>query len=209
MTDTPADRATADRVRIVSPPLHRRLATLTQAVLVILIAGLAWAGMRIAAHFWPATDEPDVARVFWVFVGGLALAGLTLAWLIVLIQDLVKLTIEVDEVGLRVDRLLQPFQARWDEVREVGLVGRSGHLTVRSARGTLTTTARLLGAVPFARLVEALRARAGDHVHEWSAWAAARRQLLVLAVPAVGFAFLLVLGRGLWRRRPGPRPTPR
>jgi hypothetical protein len=169
------------------------------------MAGLAWTGMRLAAHFWTAREDPAIERLLWFFVGTLALAELTLARLVLVIQDLVKLTIEVAEEGVRVDRLVRPFRAHWNEVREIGLAERSGHLTLRTARGSVTATARLLGAAPFARLVAALRARAGDAVQEWTPWAAARRQLLPLLLPALGLGVLILLGPRLWRPRlPGP-----
>jgi hypothetical protein len=116
----------------------------------------------------------------------------------------VKVAIEIDEAGVTVHRLLQPFTARWDEVREIGIAAARGHLTLRSAKGNLTVTAGLLCAEPFASLLAALRARAGGVVRDWTPWAAARRQLLLLLVPAVGTGFVLVLGTGLWRRRTQP-----
>ncbi len=206
MTETAGNRpppapSAGGPVRIEATPGHRRVATLVQCLLVGAIAVLAWVVMRGAAHVWPARDEPEIGQVLWAFIGLSALAGLTLAWLILLIQDLAKLTIEIGDDGVRVDRLLQPFRARWDEVREIGLVPARGHLTLKSTRGTLTTTEQLLGAAPYAALVAALRVRAGGAVREWSRWAATRRQLLLLVVPAVGLAFLVLIGQGIWRRR--------
>jgi hypothetical protein len=90
-------------------------------------------------------------------------AALTLAWLVVLLQDLVKMTID------------------------------------------LTATERLLGRPAFDHRVAALRARAPHAVPEWTAWAAARRQLVVFAGPALGLAFLVCAGQGIWGRR---LPTP-
>ncbi len=198
------------RVRIEATAGARRWATMTQWALVFVIFGLAAAGLRILGLMWPERMDPEIARLFWLFVGTLALAALTLAWLIVVLQDLVKLTIELDDAGVRVARLLQPFAARWDEVREIGVVAAPGHLTLRSSKGSVTATARLLGEGPFGDLVAALRARAGGAVREWPPWAGARRQLLLLLVPALGTAFVLVLGAGLLRRRPpvGRRPGP-
>jgi len=194
-----------DAIRVEATPARRRAGTVAQALLVVVLAALAALGMRVATHFWPARDDPEIARALWLFAGIAGLAGLTVGWLILLIQDLVKLTIEIDGDGVRVRRLLQPFVARWDEIREIGLVERTGHLTLRSARGTLTATAGLLGPAPFAALVGALRAHAGPVVRDWTPWAAARRQLVLFAVPATGLAFLVLIGQGLWRRRAGPR----
>ena len=201
MTEASPDRPATDTpVRIEAAPLHRHTATAAQWLLVAAIAGLAWSGMRLAGHFWPSMEDPQVARGFWLLAGAVGLAALSLAWMILLVQDLVKLTIEVRVDGMRVDRLFLPFSARWDEVREIGLVERTGHLTVRTTHGSVTTTARLLGAAPFAALVAALQARAGELVQPWTQWAAARRQLVAFTLPAAGFVVLLMLSQGLWRR---------
>jgi len=190
-----------DRLRIEAGPRERRLASAAQCLLVALILALVWSGARVVGIFWPERADPEVGLALWLFVGTLSLAGLTLAWLVVLLQDLVKMTIELTEEGLAVERWLAPFRAHWDEVREIGLAAGRGHLTLRSARGTLTVTERLLGRKPFAALVSALRRHAGHVIQEWGVWAAARRQLVLLAGPAIGLAFLLVAGQGIWRRR--------
>lgn len=194
--------AAEGRVRIEATAGARRWATVTQWLLLVLILGLLAAGLRVLGLMWPERTDPEIGRLLWLFAGTLALAALTLAWILVVLQDLVKLTIELDDTGVRVVRLLQPFTARWDEIREIGVVATPGHLTLRSARGTLTATARLLGEGPFGELVAALRTRAAGAVREWTPWAAARRQLLILLVPAVGTGFVLALGAGLLRRRP-------
>lgn len=188
-------------VRIEATPAHRRGATVAQWIVVLLIAGLIAAAARVVSLFWPERAESEVGRGLLLFVGTVTLAALTLAWLIVVIQDLVKMTIEIGDEGIRVERLLGGFRARWAEVREVGVVPARGHVTVKTAHGNLTATARLLGAAPFAALVAALRAQAGPAVQAWTPWAAARRQLLLLTVPLIGMAFLLLIGQGLWRRR--------
>jgi TRAP-type C4-dicarboxylate transport system permease small subunit len=193
--------SSAARLRIEAEPTHRRLATAAQVLVLLAIVGLAWAGARILGLLWPERGDPEVGRAVWLFGSLLSLSVLTLAWLIVLMQDLVKMVVEVGEDGVTVDRLIQPFSARWDEIREVGIVPARGHLTLRSARGTLTTTERLLGSAPFAELTAALRAHLSDTVHEWTPWQAVRRQLLLFVVPALGVAFVVALGQGLWRRR--------
>jgi hypothetical protein len=126
---------------------------------------------------------------------------LTLAWLVVLLQDLVKMTIHITDDGVTVERLVGGFRARWEEVREIGHVPSRGHLTLRSVRGNVTVTERLLGRAPFAALVAALRERADHVMHAWTPWAAARRQLVVFLVPAIGLGFLLVVAQGIRRRR--------
>jgi len=188
-------------IRVEATPAHRRAATVAQWIVVLLIAGLVAASARVVTLFWPEKAEPAVWRALWLFVGTVTLASLTLAWLIVVIQDLVKMTIDVGDEGIRVDRLLASFRASWPEVREVGIVPERGHVTVKTRHGNLTATARLLGAAPFAALVAVLRERAGPAVQVWTPWAAARRQLLLLTVPAIGMAFLILIGQGLWRRR--------
>ncbi len=198
---SPSGRDDEGVLRIEAGPRERWFASAAQCLLVALILALVWSGARVVGIFWPERADPEVGLALWLFVGMLALAGLTLAWLVVLLQDLVKMTIELTEEGLAVERWLAPFRVPWGEVREVGLVAGRGQLTVRTARGSLTATARLLGRKPFAKLVATLEAHAGPAVREWSAWAAARRQLLLLAGPALGLAFLLVVGQGLWRRR--------
>jgi hypothetical protein len=201
--------APAGPVRIEATPGHRRAATLGQCVVVLLMAGLLAAAMRIVAHFWLVRDDPEIRRLLWFFTTVLTLAGLTLGWLIILLHDLVKLAIEVGPAGVRVERLLQPFRASWEEVREIGVVRARGHLTLRTARGSVTATARLLGAAPFAALLAALEAYAAPAVHEWSPWAAARRQLLLLTVPTLGLGFLLLVSRRIWRGRRSPGGPPR
>jgi hypothetical protein len=194
-------------VRIEAAPRERRLASAAQAGLVLLILGLVGAGGRVVGLFWPERADPEVGFALWLFVATLSCAALTLAWLVVLLQDLVKMTIELDARGVAVDRWLAPFRAGWDEVREAGLASGGGHLTLRTARGTLTVTARLLGAAPFAALLAGIRRHAGHAIQAWTPWAAARRQLVVFAVPAIGLAFLLVVAQGIRRRRlPGLGP---
>ena len=202
-TATPSGSAIGS-VRIEATAAHRRAASAGQWLLVGLIALLAAVGMRMVAHFWPVRGDPEIRRALWSVIGVFALAGLTLAWLIVLVQDLVKMRIEIDEEGVRVQRVVRPFRARWDEIREIGVAPVPGHVTLVSARGTLTVTRGLLGAAPFAALMAALQTRAGAVVREWGLWAATRRQLVVLAVPALGLGFLLLMGQGLWRRRRAP-----
>ncbi len=189
-------------IRIQAAPGHRRLATLAQWTVVALLVALGWAAVRLLGLVWADRGDPETGRAMWLFVGGVALAGSTLGYLVVLLQDLVKLTIEVSDKGITVVRLLQPFTAGWDEVQEIGLVSGRGHLTLRTARGRLTATERLLGAASFAALVGALRARAGSAVREWTPWAAARRQLLLFVGPALGLAWLVFLAKGVWRRPP-------
>jgi hypothetical protein len=196
-------------VRIEATRLHRRLATAGQWLVLLLIAGLVAAGMRIVAHFWPSREEPQIGRVLWLFMSALTMAALSLGWLILVLQDLVKLSIEVTREGIRVDRLLAPFRAAWNDVREIGIVRSRGHVTVRSTRGSVTATARLLGAAPFAALVAALEAHAAPVVHEWSVWAATRRQLMLLSVPVLGFAFLLLAAQGFLGGRRGRGGPPR
>ena len=196
--------AAGGRVRVEATTSARRWATVVQWLLLAFILALVGAGGRVLGLMWTDRTDSEVARLIWVFTGTLALTALTLAWIIVLLHDLVKVAIEIDETGVTVHRLLQPFTARWDEVREIGIEPARGHLTLRSAKGTLTATAGLLGAEPFGTLVAALRARAGGAAREWTPWAATRRQLLLLLVPAVGTGFVLVLGAGLWRRRAQP-----
>jgi hypothetical protein len=188
-------------VRIQASPGHRRLATVGQLVLLALMGALGWTGGRVVAGLWPDRGEPEVAGVLWVLLGGLALAGLVLAWLAVLLHDLVKLTVEVGPKAVTVDRLLGPFTAEWDEVREIGLVPGRGHLTLRSARGTLTVTERCLGRPAFAGLVAALREGGGPRLRDWTVWQAHRRQLALLVLPALAFGVLLALALA---RRPGP-----
>ncbi|MGH7264725.1 MAG: hypothetical protein ACREMB_07695, partial [Candidatus Rokuibacteriota bacterium] len=187
-------------VRIQASPAQRRLATGAQLVLLALIGLLGWSGGRLVALRWPDRGEPEVAHVLWLVVGGLAVAGLALAWLIVLIHDLVKLTVEVGPKAVTVDRLLGPFTAGWDEVREIGLVGSRGHLTLRSARGSLTVTERLLGRAAFAGLVAAFREWGGPRIRDWTVWQAHRRQLALLLLPALALGVLLAFAL---RRAPG------
>ena len=197
----PSDLEDPSRVRIEAAPRERQLASAAQGLLVLLTLALVWAGARVVGLFWLERADPEVGLALWVFIGTLTLAASTLAWLIVLLQDLVKMTIELTPEGLAVGRWLAPFRARWDEVREIGLVAARGHVTVRSARGSVTATERLLGRAPFAALVAALRRHAPHAVQDWSAWAATRRQLVLFVGPALGLAFLLAVGQGLFRRR--------
>jgi hypothetical protein len=192
---------TEEPLRIEAGPRERRLATAAQCGLVALILALVWSGGRVVGLIWPERADPEVGFALWLFVGTLSCAALTLAWLVVLLQDLVKMTIELGPEGLAVDRWLVPFRVRWDEVREVGVSPPCGHLTLRTARGSLTATSRLLGASAFAALLAGIRRHAEPAVREWTPWAAARRQLVVFAVPAIGMAFLLIVGQGIWRRR--------
>jgi hypothetical protein len=196
-------------VRIQASPAHRRLATVGQLGLLALIGLLGWAGGRLVAGLWGDRGEPEVAAVLWLLVGGLTLAGLALASLIVLIHDLVKLTVEVGPKAVTVDRLLRPFTAGWDEVREIGLVGSRGHLTLRSPRGTLTVTERLLGRPAFAALVAALREWGGPRFRDWTVWQAHRRQLALLLLPALAFGVLLGFARRWRPGRPGRGPATR
>jgi TRAP-type C4-dicarboxylate transport system permease small subunit len=188
-------------VRIEASPRHRGLATAAQVVLLAVIAGLAWVGARLVSALWADRADPQVLGAIWLAAAVLATAGLTLAWLMVLVQDLVKATIEVGPKGITVDRLLGGFTAGWDEVREVGLVAARGHLTLRTAQGTVTLTERLFGRAAFGTLVAALRAHAGPAVREWTPWAAARRQLVLFAIPAVALGMLLYLAQGFLRAR--------
>lgn len=193
--------AATDSLRIEAGPVQRRLATAAQWLLGGFVLALLWAGGRIVGLFWLERADPAVGGALWFFVGTVTCAALTLAWLVVLLQDLVKMTIDITDDGVAVQRLLVPFRAGWDEVREIGLLPARGHLTLRTARGSVTATERLLGRAAFGRLVAALRERAPHAVQEWSAWAAVRRQLVVFAVPALGMAFLAYAAQGIWRRR--------
>ncbi len=188
-------------VRIQAGRVHRRVATVVQWLLVGLILGLLGAGGRAVGVFWPEGAEPEIRHALWLFASTITCAALTLACLVILLHDLVKVTIEITDEGVAVERLVGGFRARWDEVREIGFVPGRGHLTLRGTRGTVTVTERLLGRAPFAALVGAIRERAAHAMHEWTPWAAARRQLVLFAVPAVGLGFLLVIAQGIWRRR--------
>jgi hypothetical protein len=188
-------------LRIEPGPTQRRVATVAQWLLGGFVLALLWAGGRIVGLFWLERADPAVGGALWLFVGIVTCAALTLAWLAVLLQDLVKMTIDITDEGVAVHRLLAPFRAQWDEVREIGLLTARGHLTLRTARGSLTATARLLGQPAFDHLVAGLRERAPHAVQEWTAWEAARRQLVVFAVPVLGLALLVYAGQGIWRRR--------
>ncbi len=183
--------------RIRARPLHRRVATGVQLVLAAAVVGLAASGGRVVGAFWARRADPEVAAWLAALVGALTLAILSLALLIVLLHDLVKVTLEVSETGLAVDRWVRPFRVRWDEVREIGRTAATGDLTIRTRRGAVTASRRLLG-VRESRALEALLARhAGHAIQDWTVWQAVRRQLLVLAGPGVGFALLLGLGQRL------------
>jgi|RhiMetdeSRZDD1v2_1073273.scaffolds.fasta_scaffold127290_2 hypothetical protein len=181
----------ARAVRIQADRRQRRTAIVFQCLLVASILGLLAAGGRVVGVFWPERAEPETGHALWLFVATVSCAALTLAWLVVLLHDLVKMTIEITDEGVAVERLVGGFRARWDEVREIGLVPARGHLTLRSVRGNLTVSERLA----------ALRERVDHAFQAWTPWAAARRQLVVFLVPAVGLGFLLVAALGIRRRR--------
>ena len=196
-----AGRTGADGVeRIQAAPGCRRLAGVVQLLAVAAILVFVWYGGRLVALFWPDRGDPDVGPLLWLFMGVLAASALTLAWLVVLLHDLVNMIIEISDEGVAVERWVAPFRAAWDEVREIGIVPDRGHLTIRSAGGSFTATERLLGAAPFATLVKALRRRASHAVQEWTPWQALRREVVLLGGATLGAAVVLTLAQGFLRR---------